>query len=105
MEEEQAVKEARRFNSDLDCLVIFAGACQSLYNEIIKAGANFASAPFRDLIHALDPVRVCQKVAFTGVEKILTAEEVIDNTITGKSGIGGIQTRGKYREGYPAEPY
>ncbi len=101
----EAVKEARRFNGDMDSLVIFAGACQSLYNEIIKAGANFASAPFRDLIHALDPVKVCHKVAYSSVEKVLTPEEVIDNTITGKTGIGGIQTRGKYREGYPMEPY
>ncbi|MEN6315068.1 MAG: sporulation peptidase YabG [Clostridiaceae bacterium] len=100
-----AVKEARRVNGDMDGLVIFAGACQSMYNEIIRAGANFASAPFRDLIHALDPVRVCQKVAFTPVDKVLEAEEVIDNTITGKTGIGGVQTRGKYREGYPMEPY
>lgn len=101
----EAVKKARKFNSDMDGLVIFAGACQSLYREIINAGANFASAPFRDLIHALDPVRVCQKIAFAGVDMILDAEDVIKNTITGKTGIGGIQTRGKYREGFPAEPY
>lgn len=101
----ESVKEARRYDSNLDSLVIFAGACQSLYNEIIKAGANFASAPFRDLIHALDPVRICQKVAFTSIEKVLSADEVIESTITGKTGIGGVQTRGKYREGYPAEPY
>jgi len=101
----EAVKEARKYNSDMDGLVIFAGACQSLYNEIIKAGANFASAPFRELIHALDPVRVCQKIAFTSIDKVLDAEEVIENTITGKNGIGGIQTRGKYREGFPVEPY
>lgn len=100
-----AVKEARRFNSDMDGLVIFAGACQSLFQEIMNAGANFASAPFRDLIHALDPVRVCQKVAFTGIDNVLDAEDVIGNTITGKTGIGGIQTRGKYRTGYPREPY
>ncbi len=100
-----AVKEARKYESDLDSLVIFAGACQSLYYEIIKAGANFASSPFRDLIHALDPVRVCQKIAYTSIDKVLTAEEVIGNTITGKTGIGGVQTRGKYREGFPIEPY
>lgn len=100
-----AVKAARKFNNDMDGLVIFAGACQSLYNELIKAGANYASAPFRELIHALDPVRVCEKIAFTSVDKVLKAQEVIDNTITGKTGIGGIQTRGKYREGYPMEPY
>jgi len=101
----EAVREARKYNNDMDSLVIFAGACQSLYKEIMKAGANFASAPFRDLIHALDPVRVCQKVAFTGIDKVLDAQDVIDNTITGKTGIGGIQTRGKYREGFPEEPY
>ncbi|HEX2945341.1 MAG TPA: sporulation peptidase YabG [Clostridia bacterium] len=101
----EAVREARKYNGDMDSLVIFAGACQSLYKEIMKAGANYASAPFRDLIHALDPVRVCQKIAFTGIDKVLDAQDVIDSTITGKTGIGGIQTRGKYREGYPEEPY
>lgn len=101
----EAVKEARRYENDMDGLVIFAGACQSMYNEIIKSGANYASAPFRDLIHALDPVRVCQKIVFTSIEKVLTAEEVIENTITGKTGIGGLQTRGKHREGFPVEPY
>jgi len=101
----EAVKQARRFIGDMDSLVIFAGACQSLYNEIIKAGANFASAPSRDLIHALDPVRVCQKIAFTSIDTVLDAEDVIKNTITGKTGIGGMQTRGKYREGFPVEPY
>jgi sporulation peptidase YabG len=100
-----AVREARKYDPDLDSLVIFAGACQSMYNEIIKAGANFASAPFRDLIHALDPVLVCQKIALTDIDTILSAEDVIGNTITGKTGIGGVQTRGKLREGFPIEPY
>jgi len=98
-----AVNEARGYDADLDSLVIFAGACQSNYDELIKAGANFASAPSRDLIHALDPVRVCQIVANTGIDKILHAKDVIENTITGKTGIGGVQTRGKCREGFPIE--
>ncbi len=34
----------------MDELVIFAGACQSHYEEIIKAGANFASSPHRILM-------------------------------------------------------
>lgn len=101
----EAVKEARRYNRDLDGLVIFAGACQSMYNDIIKAGANFASAPYRVLIHALDPVYICQKVAFTSINIILDPSEVINTTITGVEGIGGLQTRGKYRDGYPLEPY
>lgn len=99
------VKEARRYDSDMDNLVIFAGACQSMYNEIIKAGANFASAPKRVLIHALDPVLVGHKIAVAGVERIIAPQEVINATITGKEGIGGVQTRGKNRDGYPAETY
>jgi spore coat assemly protein len=100
-----AVKEVRKYHRDLDNLVIFAGACQSMYKEILNAGANYASSPYRVLIHALDPVFVCQKVAFTSFNRILEPSEVIGNTITGSNGIGGIQTRGKYREGFPLEPY
>lgn len=101
----EAVREARKYNSDMDGLVIFAGACQSMFNEIIKAGANYASAPYRVLIHALDPVFVCQKIAFTGVDRVLSPTDVINGTITGIDGIGGVQTRGKLRDGYPLEPY
>lgn len=101
----ESVKEARRYENDMDSLVIFAGACQSMYDNIIKAGANFASSPKRVLIHAMDPVFVCQKVAFTGFDKVLDPSEVIGATITGLEGIGGLQTRGKYREGFPAEEY
>lgn len=101
----EAVKEARRFASDVDSLVIFAGACQSMYNKIIETGANFASAPQRVLIHALDPVLICQKIAFAKIDSIVDPIDVIKNTITGAKGIGGFQTRGKYRDGYPMEPY
>lgn len=100
-----AVREARRYDSNFDGLVIFAGACQSMYHKIIEAGANYASAPYRVLIHALDPVYICKKVAFTGIDRIISPEEVIRTTITGFKGIGGIETRGKYRNGYPLEPY
>lgn len=98
-----AVREARRYEMNMDSLVIFAGACQSLYNDIINAGANYASSPNRVLIHALDPVFICQKIAFTGIKKVLEPLEVINNTITGIDGIGGVQTRGKYRDGFPLE--
>lgn len=101
----ESVKEARRFEGDFDSLVIFAGACQSMFSEIIKAGANFASSPNRVLIHALDPVFICQKISFTGIDQIVKPIDAIGNTITGAEGIGGIQTRGKYREGYPTEAY
>lgn len=98
-----AVKEARRFCNDKDNLVIFAGACQSLYSQIIEAGANYASSPKRILIHALDPVIVAFKIATHSAEKLVKPSEVLRETITGIDGIGGIQTRGKYRYGFPIE--
>ena len=42
----QTVKEARKYDeSHGKNLVIFAGACQSYYEAIMAAGANFASSP------------------------------------------------------------
>jgi len=101
----EAVKEARKYENDIDSLIIFAGACQSMYSEIIKAGANFASSPKRVLIHALDPVLVCKKISFTGVDQIISPQDVASSTITGPDGIGGLQTRGKYRDGFPKDGY
>jgi spore coat assembly protein len=101
----ESVKAARRFEPSLDDLVIFAGACQSHYEGILRAGANFASSPHRVFIHALDPVFIIEKVAFTPINKIISARDVIDATITGIKGIGGVETRGKFREGLPRSPY
>jgi len=101
----EAVVALRTYNSSYDDLVIFAGACQSCYEAILDAGANFASAPDRVLIHCLDPVLVSEKIAYTNIESVVAIEDVIQNTITGIAGIGGLQTRGKYREGFPKSKY
>jgi len=101
----EAVMELRAYNSNYDDLVIFAGACQSCYEAILDAGANFASSPNRVLIHCLDPVLVAEKIAYTNIENVVAIEDVIQNTITGLKGIGGLQTRGKYREGFPKSVY
>ena len=100
-----AVRALRNYNSSYDELVIFAGACQSCYECMLDAGANFASSPNRVLIHCLDPVFVCEKIAYTRIDEIVSIKDVIDSTITGIKGIGGLQTRGKYREGYPRSAY
>ena len=97
----QAVMEARRFEHNLDNLVIFAGACQSYYEAIISAGANFASAPKRVLIDMMDPMIVAQSVAYTPVNEMVSLENIIANTREGINGIGGLQTRGQYRVGIP----
>ncbi len=100
-----AVQEARRYEKSRDDLVIFAGACQSHYEAILAAGANFASSPKRVLIHAYDPVFVVEKVAFTSIYDPIALKDVIASTITGFDGIGGLETRGKYRLGLPKSLY
>ena len=100
-----AVKALRDYNSSYDELVIFAGACQSCYECLLDAGANFASSPSRVLIHCLDPGFVCEKIAYTRIDSVVSIPNIIENTITGIKGIGGLQTRGKYREGYPKSSY
>lgn len=99
------VVELRNYEPGYDNLVIFAGACQSHYEAILDAGANFASSPNRVLIHCLDPVFLCEKIAYTNIEKVVAIQEALENTISGAKGIGGLQTRGKYREGFPKSQY
>jgi spore coat assembly protein len=101
----EAVKEARKVQQSLDELVIIAGACQSYYEGILSAGANFASSPARILIHALDPAILCRQIAFTSIDRTTPVEDVLKVTTSGVKGIGGIQTRGKFRAGMPASPY
>lgn len=101
----KAVKEARKYDPSLDSLVIFAGACQSNYEEIIKSGANFASSPSRVMIHALDPLLVVEKIACSRIDKVVPLEEVLGHTVTGLKGVGGIETRGKYRLTMPLSIY
>ncbi|WP_175615527.1 sporulation peptidase YabG [Piscibacillus halophilus] len=97
----EAVREARRFQPSLDQLVIFAGACQSHFESLIKAGANFASSPTRINIHALDPVYVVAKAGYTPFMEKVNIYDVVSKTITREKGIGGIETRGLFRVGLP----
>ena len=98
----ETVKNARLYQPDPDSLVIFAGACQSCYEELIKAGANFASSPKRVFIHIFDPVLIIEKIAFTSIKDVVTADEIVGSTVTGSDGVGGIETRGQFRLGYPS---
>lgn len=97
----KAIKQARKWQPNLDSLVIFAGACQSNYEQLIKAGANYASSPGRIMIHALDPVFVVEKIACSRIDTIVPIDEVIEQTVTGIKGVGGSETRGKFRWAMP----
>lgn len=97
----QSVAEARRIQPNKDQLVIFAGGCQSNFEAIIDAGANFASSPKRMHIHALDPVFIVESIAFTPIDRTVSLKDIIRHTVTGVDGVGGIETRGQLRRGYP----
>jgi spore coat assemly protein len=97
----QTVREARKKIPHLDQLVIFAGACQSHFESLIQAGANFASSPGRVNIHALDPVYIVAKVSFTPFIERIHVWDVLRNTLTGEKGLGGIETKGVLRVGMP----
>lgn len=92
----QSVTAARSYEPSLDKLCIFAGACQSYYEGIMEAGANFASSPGRILIHALDPAKVGNKVALTDSRSFVTPQQLAGITQSGSEGIGGIRTRGHF---------
>ncbi len=92
----ETVREARRYDKEKSQkLVIFAGACQSYFEAIISAGANFASSPARILIDFLDPLVVAQKVAFTEDYKYITIDDIAYELRDGRNGIGGIGANGK----------
>ncbi|KMK74477.1 sporulation peptidase YabG [Alkalihalobacillus pseudalcaliphilus] len=97
----ECVRIARKFCPHRDQLVIFAGACQSHFETLIRAGANFASSPERINIHALDPVYIVAKVSMTSFMERVGLWDVIRNTITGDKGLGGIETKGVMRVGLP----
>lgn len=90
------VKEARKYDKDNNSeTVIFAGACQSYFEAIMMAGANFASSPARILIDFLDPLIIAEKVATTERYKFITVDEVTREIRDGKKGIGGIGSNGR----------
>ena len=96
-----AIKEVRKYEKNQDKLIIIAGACQSSYEELIKAGANFASSPKRINIHALDPAIIASSIAFSEKNKSIDLIKLIEKTKYGSDGIGGIITNGTMYVGYP----
>ncbi|MCI8587913.1 MAG: sporulation peptidase YabG [Clostridia bacterium] len=92
----ETVKEARKYDEETrKGLVIFAGACQSYFEAIILAGANFASSPARILIDFLDPLILAKKVATTDEHVFITIEDFEKDLRDGKKGISGIGAKGK----------
>ena len=97
----KAVKAAREYEKDHEKLIIVAGACQSDYEELIKAGSNFASSPRRINIHALDPAIIASSICLSNKNEPIDLIKILSRTKYGKDGIGGIITNGTMYVGYP----
>lgn len=97
----EAIKEARKYEKSHEKLIIIAGGCQSDYEELIKAGANFASSPKRINIHALDPAIVATRMSLSDISKDIDIKDILENTKYGSEGMGGIITKGTMYVGYP----
>ncbi len=96
-----AVNAAREYEKSHEKLFIVAGACQSNYEDLIKAGANFASSPKRINIHALDPAIVASCLSFSDKNNNIDIIKILEKTKYGADGMGGIITKGSMYIGYP----
>ena len=90
-----SVKEARKIIPSKDTLIIFAGACQSYFEGIMEAGANFASSPGRILIDFMDPLIVAEVIATTSNNRFISINEMIRYISDGIKAVGGIGGLGK----------
>jgi spore coat assembly protein len=97
----KAVRECRNYEKSHEKLVIIAGACQSNYEELIKAGANFASSPKRVNIHCLDPAIIATNLSLTERNREIDLISLLEKTKYGKDGMGGLVCNGLMYVGYP----
>ena len=87
----QTIQEARRYEREKAAdIVIFAGACESYFEALIMAGANFASSPARILIDFLDPLVIAKKIATTDSIQFVTMGDIEKDLRDGRKGVGGI---------------
>jgi len=97
----KTIKLAREYESSHEKLIIIAGACQSDYESLIKAGANFASSPKRINIHALDPAIIAINLALTEKNVEIDLLQLLNKTKYGPDGVGGLKSKGLMYVGYP----
>lgn len=95
----ETVREARRFEREQDAdLVIFAGACESYFEALIMAGANFASSPARIMIDFLDPLVIAKKIATTDSIDYITMGDLENELRDGRRGVGRNWSKSEKRK-------
>lgn len=93
----ESIEVARKVCKNYDDLVIFAGGCQSHYEALMNAGANFASSPKRSLINIYDPVYVASILSTSSIATIVDLNVLLESGLFTDTDIGGLETRGKGR--------
>ena len=97
----ECVKKVRGIEKNHNNLIVIAGACQSDYESLIKAGATYASSPKKSNIHALDPAIIASFLVLSDSNKEIDIKKILSETHSKEDGIGGIITNGKMLIGYP----
>lgn len=89
------VKQARKWITHGNDLVIFAGACESFFEALMESGADFASSPARILIDYKDPLIVAQKIALADENEYITINDIEPCLRDGIKSVNGVGARGK----------
>lgn len=97
----KAVRVAREYEKSNENLIVIAGACQSDYESLLRAGSTFASSPKRINIHALDPAIVAVSLSHLEKNKEVNLIDILSKTKYGAEGMGGIKSKGTMYTGYP----
>ena len=93
----EAIHNIRNIYPVMNQPIIIAGACQSHFEAIIAAGANFASSPHRVNIQSLDPAIIAIKCSVTSCTDVIKVLEAIEKTSHQNEGIGGLESFGTMR--------
>ena len=95
----ETVNEIRKkYNNEI---IVIAGACQSDFEGLIKAGSTYASSPKHINVHALDPAIIATYIALTNITETVDLREILSKTKSGFGGFGGIKTFGTMLSGFP----
>lgn len=91
----ETVMIARKWENSQEKLIIFAGACESFYEAIMLAGANFASSPARIMVEYRDPLIIASKIAYTNSNMYLKMQDLLPYLKSNYKGIDGTRAKGK----------
>ncbi len=93
----ETVKKIREMHPSYEYPIIIAGACQSHFEALIGAGANFASSPKRVNVNSLDPTIIAIKCSITRYREKVDLVDAISETDKKADGYGAVETNGCLR--------